>query len=75
VLRPADVPEDVVDRLIPPSIDEMRAEDENEIPKANSLEGVEIEPTDDHKTHLEIHGKHGNRKMGRQTRGIVAVSA
>jgi hypothetical protein len=48
---------DEVDRFVPPSLDEMRAEDENETLNKNSLEGVEIEPTDDHKTHLEIHGK------------------
>lgn len=48
---------DEVDRFVPPSLDEMRAEDENERLGRNSLEGVEIEPTDDHKIHLEIHGK------------------
>lgn len=48
---------DEVDRLLPPTIDEMRAEKENEALVKNSLNGVEIEPTDDHKTHLEIHSK------------------
>lgn len=46
-----------VDRFLPPTLDEMRAEQENEALSENSLKGVVIEPTDDHKTHLEIHGK------------------
>jgi hypothetical protein len=48
---------DEVDRLLPPTIDEMRAEDENEKLSDNKLEGVQIQATDDHKTHMEIHGK------------------
>jgi hypothetical protein len=48
---------DEVERLLPPTIDEMRAESENEALNENSLKGVEILATDDHKTHLEIHGK------------------
>jgi hypothetical protein len=48
---------DEVARLIPPTIDEMKAEKENESLSANTLKAVEIEPTDDHKTHLEIHSK------------------
>lgn len=48
---------DEVDRLLPPSIDEMRAEKENESLNENTLTDVRIEATDDHKTHLEIHSK------------------
>jgi hypothetical protein len=53
---------DEVDRLIPPTIDEMRAEKENESLNANSLKDVHIEVTDDHKVHLEIHGKAADNK-------------
>lgn len=50
-------PKDEVDRLLPPTVDEMKAEQENEALSKNSLQNVKIEATDDHKTHLEIHGK------------------
>jgi hypothetical protein len=46
-----------VDQLLPQTIDEMKAEQENESLTNNSLQGVKIEATDDHATHLEIHGK------------------
>jgi len=45
------------DRFLPPTLDEMIAEKENDSLSENTLKGVVIEPTDDHKTHLEIHGK------------------
>jgi hypothetical protein len=48
---------DEVDRLIPRTIDEMKAEAENESLSNNTLKGVKIEATDDHKTHLEVHSK------------------
>jgi hypothetical protein len=50
-------PKDEVERLLPPTVDEMKAEAENDLLNENTLQGVEIEPTDDHKTHLEIHSK------------------
>jgi hypothetical protein len=53
---------DEVDRLIPPTIDEMRAEKENDSLNKDTLDGVKIEATDDHKTHLEIHGKAADTK-------------
>jgi hypothetical protein len=52
----------VVDKYLPPTIDEMRAEQENEALNEDTLQGVVIEPTDDHKTHLEIHGKAADTK-------------
>jgi hypothetical protein len=48
---------DEVERLLPPSVDEMKAESENEALSKNSLQSVKIEATDDHKTHLEVHSK------------------
>lgn len=51
-----------VDKFLPPTIDEMRAEDENEKLNENTLNGVQIEPTDDHVTHMEIHGKAADTK-------------
>lgn len=51
-----------VDKYLPPTIDEMRAEDENDKLNENTLEGVEIEATDDHATHMEIHGKAADTK-------------
>lgn len=53
-------PKAEVESLLPPTIDEMRAEDENEKLNANKLGGVVIEPTDDHQVHMEIHGKAGD---------------
>lgn len=46
---------DIVERLLPPTIEEMRAEEENELLRNN--EKVEVLPTDDHQTHMEIHNK------------------
>jgi hypothetical protein len=59
-----------VDMFLPPTIDEMKAEDENELINENKLEGVvnglptkvEVDPTDDHATHMEIHGKSADTK-------------
>lgn len=46
---------DIIDRLLPPTIEEMRAEEENELLRRG--EKVEVLPTDDHQTHLGIHNK------------------
>lgn len=46
---------DIIDRLLPPTIEEMRAEEENEL--LRNGEKVEVLPTDDHQTHLSIHNK------------------
>lgn len=46
---------DIIDRLLPPTIEEMRAEEENEL--LRNGEKVEVLPTDDHQTHLAIHNK------------------
>ena len=46
---------DEIDLLLPPTIEELRAEDENKQLEADEL--VEVLPTDDHVTHLEIHNK------------------
>jgi len=51
-----------VEMLLPPTIDELRAEDENEKLNEDTLQGVKIEPTDDHATHMEIHGKAADTK-------------
>lgn len=48
---------DEVDRLLPQTVDEMKAEQENEALSKNSLQGVKIEATDDHTTHMEVHSK------------------
>lgn len=48
---------DEVDRLLPPTVDEMKAEQENDSLSKNSLQNVKIEATDDHTTHMEIHSK------------------
>lgn len=63
-------PKTQVDKYLPPTLDEMRAEDENELLSENKLSGVidgvkmnvEIEPTDDHRVHLEVHGKAADTK-------------
>ena len=46
---------DMVERLLPPTIEEMRAEEENIMLRNN--EKVEVLPTDDHYTHMQIHNK------------------
>jgi len=46
---------DEIDLLLPPTIEELRAEDENRQLEKDEL--VEVLPTDDHVTHLEIHNK------------------
>jgi len=46
---------DEIDLLLPPTIEELRAEDENRNLETDEL--VEVMPTDDHITHLEIHNK------------------
>ncbi len=59
-----------VDKYLPPTIDEMKAENENELLNENKLSGivngikmkVEVDPTDDHAVHLEIHGKSADTK-------------
>jgi hypothetical protein len=59
-----------VDRFLPQTLDEMKAEAENELLNQNKLQGtvdgiqmkVEVDPTDDHATHLEVHGKVADTK-------------
>ena len=59
-----------VDALLPQTVDEMKAEDENELLTDDKFQGlvnglqmkVEVDPTDDHATHMEIHGKAADTK-------------
>lgn len=44
-----------IDMIFPPTVDEMQAEDENELLNAGKLPPVKVE--DDHKTHIYIHSK------------------
>lgn len=46
---------DEIDRLLPPTIDEMVAEEENETLNANKV--VNVDATDDHVAHIDIHNK------------------
>lgn len=46
---------DVIDMILPPTIDELEAKDENEMLEKN--ERVDVLPTDDHVIHMEIHNK------------------
>jgi len=46
---------DEIDLLLPPTIEELRADDENQILERDEI--AEVLPTDDHITHLEIHNK------------------
>lgn len=47
--------QDIINQLLPPTIDEMQAEEENEM--LRNGEKVEVLPTDDHQMHLEMHNK------------------
>ncbi len=49
---------DEIDRLLPPTIDERIAEDENE--KLSRNEFVQVLTEDDHNVHLEMHAKAGD---------------
>jgi len=51
---------DEVERLLPPTIDEYVAEDENENLSKNKF--VQVRGEDNHNTHLEIHAKAGETK-------------
>jgi hypothetical protein len=59
-----------VDMMLPPTLDEQKAENENELLNENKFEGmvngikmkVEVDPAEDHPTHLEIHGKAADTK-------------
>lgn len=44
-----------IDMMFPPTVDELQAEDENELLNANKLPPVGVQ--DDHQTHLSIHAK------------------
>jgi hypothetical protein len=46
---------DLIDQLLPPTIDEMQAEEENEM--LRNSKKVEVGVDDDHQTHIEIHNK------------------
>lgn len=48
---------DIIDQLLPPTIEEMRAEEENEAMRKNPDQVIPVLPTDDHQTHIEIHNK------------------
>lgn len=59
-----------IDKFLPPTVDELKAEAENELINDNKLSGVvndiqmkvEVDPSDDHATHMEIHGKANDTK-------------
>lgn len=46
---------DIIDRLLPPTIQEMIAEEENV--RLREGDQVDVSPTDDHQAHMEIHNK------------------
>lgn len=46
---------DEIDRVLPPTYDELEAEDENN--ELNAGKMVEVEPTDDDMIHMEMHNK------------------
>lgn len=48
---------DIVDRILPPTIEEMRADEENKLMSESPDNVVKVLPTDDHQTHIEIHNK------------------
>ena len=48
---------DIIEQLLPPTIDEMIAEEENIMMRDNPSEVVKVSPTDDHQSHIEIHNK------------------
>lgn len=47
--------QDIINQILPPTIDEMIAEEENVRLRDNQK--VEVQLTDDHQTHMEIHNK------------------
>jgi len=53
--RMSGMTKDQIDRLLPPTIDERIAEDQNELLNENEI--VPVLPEDDHNVHLEMHMK------------------
>ena len=47
--------QDIINQLLPPTIDEMKAEEENQLLREGTK--VEVSVNDDHQSHLEIHNK------------------
>ena len=50
-----DIPADVIDAIVPQTIDELDANDENKVLDKNQL--VKVMPSDDHNMHIWIHNK------------------
>lgn len=48
-------PKEELDMIFPPTIDELHAEDENEMLNKGKIPTIDVQ--DDHKTHIEIHAK------------------
>ena len=55
LLQLSDFTKDEIDQILPPSFDEMRATEENAILEKDKL--PEIDPQDDHYTHISIHNQ------------------
>lgn len=53
IMRSFDIPEDEIERMLPPTTDERIARQENAALSAN--DDVEVQPNDDHLLHLEMH--------------------
>ena len=49
------MPKEEIDMTFPPTVDELQAEDENQLLNKGNLPKIDV--MDDHKTHLEIHSK------------------
>ena len=49
------MPKEEIDAAFPPTVDEMQAEDENELLNAGKLPQISVQ--DDHRTHIFIHAK------------------
>lgn len=53
----SNIKKDVLERILPPTVEEMKAEEENILLRENPEQPIEVLPTDDHRAHLEIHNK------------------
>jgi len=55
ILELSNFSKDEIDQILPPSFDELRAQEENKLLEKGKL--PEIEPYDDHQIHISIHNK------------------
>jgi len=65
LLRLSDFPKDEIEQILPPTFDELRAQEENKLLEKGKM--PEIEPYDDHYTHIITHNTVIQNKSNKST--------